>query len=518
MAGPFFDVGTQTADFREKEKKVGRNKRELKNLTISFVNQPMVTCSSNTLKSTVNTRNSSRGKMHTTINPLKKSTKKECKNKTEVGASKNRIQQRRTLTHSSKDGDQQKSTRKYIRFNNCRRCYKFARKGETLCQNCVNLRRQQRPQKLRQPLDSSRVSQRTNPTGKALKRSFGKSSNLYRYGSRCAMCRLLKEVKKPACENCQKKSSMVKIKKTSTSGENKDTKKLTEKPPGLRKQNEDEDPQTSVLNKAEPTFNKDEDSKLKKEDASSDSDGDGLITFKTILLKQNEIFDELKTENEEAFFPEGSEYIPSSSESSESSIQLQNQSGSGDYLRSNNDELIVENINIKSTKRGRRRKANRSQWKDVIRKQKKNKGEQFINRKGKLVKQRQLKGGCTDKCIRKCQEKINFATRQQLFKEFWKMGDHTLQTQYISRLISRYPKNRILNSSIESRRKWTFQYRLPLNDSYIVVCKKMFLDTFDITDSWVMTMSKKMSEVGLIFEDMRGKHTKRRQRVVDEIK
>ncbi|XP_072380786.1 uncharacterized protein [Diabrotica undecimpunctata] len=108
--------------------------------------------------------------------------------------------------------------------------------------------------------------------------------------------------------------------------------------------------------------------------------GDELITFKTILLKQNEIFDELKTENEEAFFPDGSEYIPSSSESSESSILLQNHSGSGDGLRSNNDELIVENINY-STKRGKRRKANRSQWKDVIRKEKKNKGEQFINRK-----------------------------------------------------------------------------------------------------------------------------------------
>lgn len=101
------------------------------------------------------------------------------------------------------------------------------------------------------------------------------------------------------------------------------------------------------------------------------------------------------------------------------------------------------------------------------------------------------------------------------------MADHNLQVQYLSRFVHRQPRQRILNTGRDSRRQWTFKYSLSsANNECVAVCKKMFLDTFDITDTWIITMFKKISAsaTGIIGKDMRGIHINRANRTPEEIK
>lgn len=143
-----------------------------------------------------------------------------------------------------------------------------------------------------------------------------------------------------------------------------------------------------------------------------------------------------------------------------------------------------------------------------------NRGLQHYNVQGKLIKAKKMRAGCSPSLCRfKCHSKIGDAERQEIFNRFWGLGDKSLQLHSLMSMI-RVGSPTVHTSKEEKSHKLnSIKYIFLCNKGIVKVCKKMFLDTFDISESWVKTLIKKMnaSGGGTISPDMRGKCRKVRK-------
>lgn len=174
----------------------------------------------------------------------------------------------------------------------------------------------------------------------------------------------------------------------------------------------------------------------------------------------------------------------------------------------------------KKSSPGRKRILNKENWIAEIRKRKKNLGEEFTNRKGQIIPKKEIKPSCGDKCSRKCRELITENQRNTIFNNFWSLGDHNKQADYLSRFIKRVSRKQIMaRSASSSRRKCSYEYYLYVDGQEIRTCKVMFLNTFSISDMWVQTLFKKInnSATGTILNDIRGNRL-RKNVIPDHIK
>nr|CAI5829165.1 unnamed protein product [Callosobruchus analis] len=132
-------------------------------------------------------------------------------------------------------------------------------------------------------------------------------------------------------------------------------------------------------------------------------------------------------------------------------------------------------------KKGRKCVRNTSEWIDVKAKKDLNLGMEHKNRKGKLILAKQMKKPCKEE--------------QSLYEEFWKIGNHTRQWDYIARFVKTVDKKQVKNiMDGASKRKFSRNYMLTANNSEIIVCKTMFLNTFGISEQWVTTALSKIGK------------------------
>lgn len=176
----------------------------------------------------------------------------------------------------------------------------------------------------------------------------------------------------------------------------------------------------------------------------------------------------------------------------------------------------------KKSNPGRKRKRDPATWKNNVRKKKKNAGEEFVNQRGKLMRKKEMKPGCNEKCMRKCPETLTAEIRKQIFNDFWALGDHCSQMQFVSRCVERVAKKQVLLAKIDStRRHCTYKYHFVIGRDKKQICKKMFLNTLDITDKWITTIYKKsdMQESHcFVLDDRRGRHENRPNKISEDIK
>lgn len=133
-------------------------------------------------------------------------------------------------------------------------------------------------------------------------------------------------------------------------------------------------------------------------------------------------------------------------------------------------------------------------------KQKKDKGEEYVDRKGNLRPARNMKGKCNG-CRFQCNAISDFE-RKDIFQEYWKIGDHNVQSQYITSLVEEKP----VEIGTKKRRKVkTNLFFLKINDNKYRVCKSTFLATFGIGKRYVDILTNKTSQAGISSCDKRGR-------------
>ncbi|XP_003424678.1 uncharacterized protein LOC100680066 isoform X2 [Nasonia vitripennis] len=140
---------------------------------------------------------------------------------------------------------------------------------------------------------------------------------------------------------------------------------------------------------------------------------------------------------------------------------------------------------------------------------------------GNPLSKREMGPGCDSSCRFKCQTKVTYEERVQLFEEFWNIGNHSLQWRYIDKMLHwSEPQNRTeQQKNVEGlRKKFSYHYFLDLGTKKQKVCQTMFLDTFDISGAWIRTIAKKKINGEFTLSDMRGKHNNKPKRIPVEIR
>jgi len=157
-----------------------------------------------------------------------------------------------------------------------------------------------------------------------------------------------------------------------------------------------------------------------------------------------------------------------------------------------------------SVKLQRKRLRNVPDWKDVKSKKELDLGLEHNNRSGKNKSVKTM--GLPCKCKMKCFDKISENMRKTVIDEYWGLGDHVRQWDFIARCV-RIKEKKVATTSSNSRRALSREYYIPINFIEIKVCKMMFLNTISVSEKVISTVFKKLNMSPVIENDMRGKHT-----------
>ena len=154
-------------------------------------------------------------------------------------------------------------------------------------------------------------------------------------------------------------------------------------------------------------------------------------------------------------------------------------------------------------KRGRKRLRNEANWKQNVRKRARSKGEAYISRRAKNVKARERKMHRCGRCVNKCNDALPDEDREEIFHNYWQLGDRQRQRDFIASHVTAMKKHR---TKPDSKRKSTLHYYFTANGKRVKVCKAVFLTTLGIGEKTVYLTLDNRSGTGQAQLDKRGHH------------
>lgn len=173
-------------------------------------------------------------------------------------------------------------------------------------------------------------------------------------------------------------------------------------------------------------------------------------------------------------------------------------------------------INKRSGKTYRRVQALPDQWKRNVRKVKRNSGESYVSNNGIVRPARNvLKEPCGEKCRIKCNNRFTVADREQLLKDFWKLGKLSSQREYIVQHLAEI-ETKYGKKEGERKRRLNFSYNFYVNGELRKVCRLFFVNTLNISDRMIRGAVEKFYKAsnGLFLEgEQRGKHSKAHKKI-----
>nr|CAH7727756.1 unnamed protein product [Callosobruchus chinensis] len=185
---------------------------------------------------------------------------------------------------------------------------------------------------------------------------------------------------------------------------------------------------------------------------------------------------------------EDSDYVPDINEEVE-------EEGQEDV---DDDEKETAYVHVTPAK-ARKRKQRPKEWKDNTAKRLRTQGKQYIGRKNKERRAKELKE-YTHVCRYQCNNNISEAQRQELFKKFYELSSYDLQTAYLSSCIKKNPPTRRITTAVGHK-----SYRSVITLMGKRVCKQFFLRTFDISVRRFQIVCNKTTDLSMTEPDKRGK-------------
>ncbi|XP_023947486.2 uncharacterized protein LOC112052581 [Bicyclus anynana] len=164
----------------------------------------------------------------------------------------------------------------------------------------------------------------------------------------------------------------------------------------------------------------------------------------------------------------------------------------------------VESVDVAMKKRARNQIPNPNKWACNVRKQKHQRGEAYISRRGKLVPERHIRNtkDCLKSCRYKCSERINDVDRQHIFKAFYSLNANEKKHFLLNTTERNSIKNKLINS--DNKRKYSFKYFFLVRAVRYTVCKNFYLGTLSISQKPVYNVHIGKSDMNLPKPDGRG--------------
>lgn len=213
----------------------------------------------------------------------------------------------------------------------------------------------------------------------------------------------------------------------------------------------------------------------------------------------------------------------SSNSNSGSSKSLNNVSILGvdadsDIMETGQTLSINEHVEPESIKRkSRKRQKNIHEWKQIKSKRLKNSGQEYVTKRGKTVQAKLIGPPCKDTCRLSCSNKISFEMRNTIFKNYWELGTHQRQREFLASCVKKIqPVTRRIKVTANSTcdkppRKPNSSYYFMINGHEVRVCKIFLLNTLSIGEKTLRNVADKISDNPLYIMtpvDNRGKHGK----------
>lgn len=148
-----------------------------------------------------------------------------------------------------------------------------------------------------------------------------------------------------------------------------------------------------------------------------------------------------------------------------------------------------------------------------INKIKRNSGQAYYTSKEKFIPAKEFKHkNCN--CKRKCIEKVNERECKEIFDNFWKLSDFNLQNIFLYSSVQRNAiKRRKSKSNQGIKRAYHYKFHLVTSNGDIIVCKKFFIDTLQISGSRMDRILKLHNNIPI---DKRGKMEGSRTTISEE--
>lgn len=199
------------------------------------------------------------------------------------------------------------------------------------------------------------------------------------------------------------------------------------------------------------------------------------------------------------------------------------ESSDEDYMHQSVEELIDDSFSSQASELGnqehwngekrayygpeklsRKRQKTPGRWIRNVTKNANNKGEAYVSSfTKKYVPAREMKEGCGPGCENECETFISEEKRRGIFTEFWTgTTDQSAKYNYILRFV--HEELKTSNTENTTRRMFTRNYQLRVDNKDVKVCKIMFLSTLNISAQMVETTLKKSRRGDAKPRDQRG--------------
>lgn len=174
------------------------------------------------------------------------------------------------------------------------------------------------------------------------------------------------------------------------------------------------------------------------------------------------------------------------------------------YFRCKSEHIEIEIGSMSPMKKARSQVPNPSQWACNVRKLKHQRGEAYINRRGKLVPERRVKNtkDCLKSCKYKCNERIDDTDREHIFKAFYSLNANEKKHFLLNTTERNYVRN--VKQDEERKRKYSFKYFFLVRAVRYTVCKNFYLGTLAISQKPVYNVHLTKSEMNIPKPDGRG--------------
>ena len=210
------------------------------------------------------------------------------------------------------------------------------------------------------------------------------------------------------------------------------------------------------------------------------------------------------------------ESIPSRFDSISYESSKSSDSSSSDHETSNEVKARKKKKSSVQKPNIRARLSYPSQWLHQTKKLAVNSGMPYINECGTSIPARDVLDPCDISCRKKCQDRLLLPERIEINKKFWALADHNRQWNYLNTTCIEI-NNKQSNVDNITRRKKSISYKFKINNEDITVCKEMFLNTLNISDAWIRSISSKSQKGFDISPDKRGRHGNRANKISEDV-
>ncbi|KAL7637464.1 UNVERIFIED_CONTAM: hypothetical protein RMT77_012192 [Armadillidium vulgare] len=152
---------------------------------------------------------------------------------------------------------------------------------------------------------------------------------------------------------------------------------------------------------------------------------------------------------------------------------------------SSDEDTVIENTDSAEQ--------NKEKYLQQINKIKRNNGQKYYTKRGKFIPAKQFESkNCN--CSKKCIERINEAQRMEIFDKFWNIGDFNKQNIFLYGSVQRKSVNRRRRNNSGTKRVYAYKFYLVTSGGNILICKKFFINTFQISTGRIDRILKSHSE------------------------